>query len=367
MSISACMIVKDESKVLTRCLSSIKDWVDEIIVVDTGSTDGTVDIAKSFGAKVYHKKWTNDFSFHRNHSMNKATKDWIFIIDADEEVPVEDGIVIKKMLDDGIEYDVIGVDVLSIYGKEKIAKTRLPMLRFFRRSYGPRYSGFVHNRPVIKDSTPIYRLPFRILHYGYDLDEETMERKYQRTLKMCRKATMKDPDDIIMWLHYAHILKVRKKNKFNEEQIPEMERALLTGIGLCDAVNDNQNIYIQLLAAMSLVQYKKKDYKAAVKYGELALSHKQDFLDALYLTGMAYVYGIDALRGEAYLRRYLVEQETYDFSGKMDSIVMEFASVRGAVYRSLAEVEDWKDRELRIVPVKVEQEALQEEVNAQIV
>ena len=85
-TISVCLIVKNEEEFLPQCLESIKDVVDEIIVVDTGSTDRTVEIAKSFGAKVYHHAWENDFSKHRNQSIGYASSDWIFILDADEKV-----------------------------------------------------------------------------------------------------------------------------------------------------------------------------------------------------------------------------------------------------------------------------------------
>ena len=70
------MIVKNEEKFLAQCLKSIKDAVDEIIIVDTGSTDRTVEIAQSFGAKVYHHPWRS-FSEARNHSLSYATCDWI--------------------------------------------------------------------------------------------------------------------------------------------------------------------------------------------------------------------------------------------------------------------------------------------------
>ncbi len=356
--ISACMIVRDEAKVLDRCLTSIKDWVDEIIVIDTGSTDDTIKIAKSFGAKVFKQNWTEHFSYHRNYSMSKATKDWIFIIDADEEVPVEDGDTMKRMLADGIKYDVICVDVLNLYGEEKkIARTKLPMFRFFRRSYKPKYKGFVHNRPVIKADTTIYRLPFRILHYGYDLDRETAEKKYNRTVVMCRKATEDTPEDAVMWLHYARSLKVREGG-YDFKQVPEMERALLTGIDLCGGKNDWQNTLIQLLSFMSLVRYMKKNYVEAAKFAELALSYKPDFIDCMYLAGMAYTYGIDAIKGEKYMRQYLVEQEIYDFSGKVDSLVMEYANVRATVYKALSDVEDWKDKQALIIPVVEKQEVL---------
>ena len=84
--VSLCMIVKNEENYLPNCLNSIKDIVDEIIVVDTGSTDKTVDIAKSFGAKVYYFPWRNNFSEARNESLKYATKDWILILDADDEL-----------------------------------------------------------------------------------------------------------------------------------------------------------------------------------------------------------------------------------------------------------------------------------------
>jgi tetratricopeptide (TPR) repeat protein len=82
--ISLCMIVKDEEALLPRCLSSIQGIVDEIIVVDTGSTDRTVAIAQDFGASVYHYPWQDDFAAARNESLRHAHGDWILVLDADE-------------------------------------------------------------------------------------------------------------------------------------------------------------------------------------------------------------------------------------------------------------------------------------------
>ncbi len=87
--VSLCMIVKNEEDYLPQCLESIKDIVDEIIIVDTGSTDKTVKIAESYGAKVYYFKWNNNFSEARNESLKYATKDWILILDADDELHSE--------------------------------------------------------------------------------------------------------------------------------------------------------------------------------------------------------------------------------------------------------------------------------------
>lgn len=90
ISISLCMIVKNEEDTLGKCLNSVKDIVDEIIIVDTGSTDKTKEIAADFTNKIYYFKWINDFSAARNFSFSKATKDYIFWLDADDVLLEED-------------------------------------------------------------------------------------------------------------------------------------------------------------------------------------------------------------------------------------------------------------------------------------
>ncbi|MGC9064474.1 MAG: glycosyltransferase, partial [bacterium] len=82
-TITLCMIVKNEEEHLPNALNSVKDVVDEIIIVDTGSTDNTVEIAKSFGAKVYYYEWNDDFASARNEALKHATCDWILSMDAD--------------------------------------------------------------------------------------------------------------------------------------------------------------------------------------------------------------------------------------------------------------------------------------------
>ena len=84
ISLSLCMIVKDEEEVIRRCLDSVINIVDEIIIVDTGSTDKTKEIAKEYTRKVYDFKWIDDFSEARNFSFSKASKEYILWMDADE-------------------------------------------------------------------------------------------------------------------------------------------------------------------------------------------------------------------------------------------------------------------------------------------
>ena len=86
IELSLCMIVKNESKVLARCLDSIADLMDEIIIVDTGSTDNTKEIARKYTDKIYDFEWMYDFSAARNFAFSKATKEYIYTADADEVI-----------------------------------------------------------------------------------------------------------------------------------------------------------------------------------------------------------------------------------------------------------------------------------------
>ena len=88
-SLSLAMIVKDEEQCIKRCLDSVVDLVDEIVIVDTGSTDKTIEICRSYNAQVFPYPWNNNFAEARNFGLDKVTKDWVLWLDADEEVAPE--------------------------------------------------------------------------------------------------------------------------------------------------------------------------------------------------------------------------------------------------------------------------------------
>lgn len=92
ITISACLIVKNEEKILARCLESIKDIVDEIVIVDTGSTDKTKEITRNYTDKIFDFQWIDDFAAARNFSFSKATMDYIYVVDADEVIDEENRI-----------------------------------------------------------------------------------------------------------------------------------------------------------------------------------------------------------------------------------------------------------------------------------
>ncbi|CAI9385717.1 MULTISPECIES: glycosyltransferase [Bacillaceae] len=118
IKVSLCMIVKNEERVLDRCLASVAHLVNEIIIVDTGSTDKTMDIAKKYTSKVYEFEWIQDFSAARNYAAEKATGDWILVLDADEYIDEENyqGFIQGLKRDKG-QYDTYGVKILNFTGE----------------------------------------------------------------------------------------------------------------------------------------------------------------------------------------------------------------------------------------------------------
>lgn len=141
-TISLCMIVKDEEKLLEKCLNPIKTKFDEIIIVDTGSKDNTKDIAKKFTKNVYDLKWNDDFSKARNFSISKATKDWILVLDPDEKIEKGDLIKLKKVISSN--KDVIGHRLIQqTYYNDKITSIR-GICRIFKNNNKIRFAYPIH-------------------------------------------------------------------------------------------------------------------------------------------------------------------------------------------------------------------------------
>ncbi len=118
VTISLCMIVKNEEACLGTCLKSLQGIVDEMIVVDTGSTDRTKEIAREYGASVYDFQWTGDFSEARNYSFSLAKCDYIYQADADEEIDEENRQRFLKLKEDIHE---LNIDIVQMYYSNQLA------------------------------------------------------------------------------------------------------------------------------------------------------------------------------------------------------------------------------------------------------
>ena len=149
--LSVCLITKNESRDLTRCLTSVRGLADEIVVVDTGSTDDTIAIAQAHGARVLHHAWRNDFADARNVSLDAATGDWVLVLDADDEVPTETAAQIPGLLA-GAERARPPIDGLTMLyhspmpAGEAVAFTEYPVLRLFRNRPEFRFRQAIHEQ-----------------------------------------------------------------------------------------------------------------------------------------------------------------------------------------------------------------------------
>ena len=146
--ISLCMISLNEEPFIARALENVKPYVDEIIIVDGGSRDKTVEIAKNFGAKVYYSQWKNNFSKQRDISLKYATGDWILIMDPDEIY--EKGFLDRLQL---YANNNIGVNMFAVPRKNYIGGKQTNaypdrQLRFFPNHHGIRYKKRVHEVPT---------------------------------------------------------------------------------------------------------------------------------------------------------------------------------------------------------------------------
>ena len=197
----ASMIMKNEAHNLDRCLTSIRDLCDEIVIVDTGSTDNSIEIAEKYGAKVFkhpHTEGLFDFSKYRNISLDHCRElkaDWCLIIDGDEELR-DIGITPEKFKR---RLTIVTKDVhaLAVMGHEN-QDGDYPLsfwgIRFFRLSDDFHYEGIVHNSPILPDGTGGAATNISIYHYGYT-DPQVMIKKRARTAALLEERLKENPDD----------------------------------------------------------------------------------------------------------------------------------------------------------------------------
>jgi len=221
-TLSCCMIVKNEEKFLTQCLKSIKDVVDEIIIVDTGSTDNTVEIAKRFTDKVYFHEWQNSFSEARNYSLKFAKCDWILQIDADEELVQEDIPLLCRTLETVNEKEDINAIFVALYNVLSSGESKHYFQRIFRRGKA-HYEGIVHNQLVYEGKAVATEIRFR--HYGYNLSADDMEKKHERTKQLLIQQIKEDPANGFARMN---LVRIYRNQKLFDKAIEEAQTALET-------------------------------------------------------------------------------------------------------------------------------------------
>ncbi len=205
-SVSLCMIVKNEEQDLAACLESVGDLPSEIIIVDTGSTDRTVEIARAFGAQVKHFTWRNDFAAARNESLKYAAGDWIFWMDADDRLSPDNLDRLKQALVCG-QADVYRCRIVSPAATWLGVNATGLHFRLFRNHVGLWFQYPLHedlklnaaHRAVTVACTNI-----AVTHTGYNVSQETLQAKARRNLAIIEMCLADDPHNR-RWQHHRAI------------------------------------------------------------------------------------------------------------------------------------------------------------------
>jgi glycosyltransferase involved in cell wall biosynthesis len=228
-SVALCVIACNEEQFIAQCLDSASAFVGEIVVLDTGSTDRTREIAREHGARVEEFTWCDDFSAARNVAIEACTADWILMLDADEELDPRSGPLLRTMAAD-LPQNMVGYSVTienrQLDGSEAMCHF---ITRFFPRRSSLRFVGAIHEdltylpRP---SKSSLYTSDLRIFHYGYDPGIYLARSKDARNMHLLERAYALDPENarLTYFLGQQHLASGR-----NDQAVEWLERFIARG------------------------------------------------------------------------------------------------------------------------------------------
>lgn len=277
------MIVRNEQRCLARCLDSVKDVVDEMVVVDTGSTDDTVAIARAAGAQVHSFAWVDDFSAARNAGLERCTGDWVLILDADEWVEHGQDTILGMR---HVAPEFVGVaEVESVTNDDQVAVTRQG--RLFPATV--RFEGSIHEQPL--HDHPLRFLPVRLGHDGY-LPAQ-LERKRGRNQRLLTAALEHEPTD--PYLHFQ-LGKVHEGEDRPEDAAACYGRAYTLGGPTRDSSPAwRHELVVRYLYALGKAGHTQR----AVDVADAELAHWQQSADFFFEVGHVLLKHALAHPGEA--------------------------------------------------------------------
>jgi glycosyltransferase involved in cell wall biosynthesis len=274
-----CMIAKNEEKNIRRCIESAAPIVDEIVVVDTGSTDQTAKIARELGARVFSCPWSDDFSAARNYALAKADAKWLLLLDADEALFPEDYPALLEFIEE-TKYDGAHFSVYNYLGAQKSDNYTLHnAFRLLRNCGDYEFVGEIHEQIARKDKQPIVErfpvLTVRLHHYGYMDDAVQEKQKRSRNLSILRRQLENMPENPFLLFNVGN--EYIAQNDFRGA-LSYYERSF-------DGFNAEEAYAPHLLLRMASCHENLRQYKSALLYLELGIALYPACTDFEYMRG----------------------------------------------------------------------------------
>ncbi len=308
--ITLCMIAKDEAELLPGCLASVADLVDEIVLVDTGSTDATREIAQGAGARVVGFEWCDDFSAARNAALPYATGRYVLILDADERLTPDGCARIREACEsdqadcwmlplhnaDGLDAEL--GDVVS-GARRREGVTYLP--RLLRRTPDLAWEGVIHENPTGWLNRPGRRtraIEAPIVHYGYASEMVASRDKLARNERLLRARCKADPASADPWIYLAKTLQAAGDDKGAWEAFDE---AWLRVRAAPPA--ERRRATVSMMAADVLQRLVRNPAQLGLPYAEEALSWGLDHPNVQFFAGVALERAASGPQEEPRLRR----------------------------------------------------------------
>ncbi len=316
LKLSQCMIVKDEEENIEKALLWGKGIVWEQIVVDTGSTDRTVELAEAMGAQVYHFSWIDDFAAAKNYAIEQATGDWIAFLDADEYIKEEEARKILPLLQKAEESGCYAVQmVMYCVDESEVVGHVIRHTRFFKRIPELRFEGMIHEHLVLANRRSLSHYLMNdmetvaIYHSGYSQEAVEKKKKRERNLRILLKALEREPENYHtmgdLGDHFVALGDEEEAEKWYREAIQRIPR---TKAAQCDR---NVKSFLNLMH----ITRKKEDEQELVRLYEDINGRFCGIYDADYILGEFYaVARADYQKGIFYLERALQVLEQYGTS-----------------------------------------------------
>lgn len=362
--LSVGMIVKNEENHLENCLSALKKLLDnvpsELIIVDTGSTDKTKEIALKYTDKVYDFQWCNDFAAARNYGLEKAKGKWFMFVDADEYLDEDCEEMIKffhlpELMD---TYNSASFTLVNyVHGKKK-SVDQFYAPRLVKMNENVKFEGSIHESLPQPNPHGIFSTKFH--HYGYAYaTKEDREKKAERNLKPLYEEYKKNPKDIRILAHFCDALTGLDEHK-NFDMI---EKHHLEYYEV--AKNNITNLYGPVVYIKLIPFYMRNEkYEEAIKYIDEYLEN--ELLSKIVTVITVYSYAVMLYIAETdyqdYEKAYEYIKKYFEYFEKFRNNELETVILRGSCHRGISEA-DYEDMLLRASRCSYELKKYDESLN----